>query len=122
MPNNITPTHDRRCLEHRVVRELVDDIDLEAVILRKEIVSDERSDGLAVRALGSPHTLFPTMRGPGVPPLATTAARANPSGETVLSVMTRFATGPMAACVPAARVRAKRGVDSESFTISYADR
>ena len=54
--------------------------------------------------------------------MATTAARANPSGETVLAVMTRFATGPMAACDPAARARAKRGVDSESFTISYADR
>lgn len=85
-------THNSSRGKHGVVREVVNHVELELVALQRRLqqtaVTDYKSEA---------HTVLAVIRGPGNPPLTTTAARSYPSGEMSALLMVRSAVGPTAA-------------------------
>lgn len=94
------PVNGRRQV-HRLVGELILDIDLERGALsgRVNMTIDD--------ACGRLHTGVPTMSGPGKVPPAKTELRGTPSGEMTLFTIGRFAAGPITWRAAAARISAE---------------
>ena len=84
-------TYDGSCGEHGGVIEIVDDIELEVIALKAQLVSIQGCQAAIQKA----NTMFPVIRGEGKTPFTSTAAREKPSGEMSPLVTVRSAVGPI---------------------------
>ena len=84
-------TYDSSCRQHRVVGQVVNNIELEVITLKAQLISIEGCQA----ALQKANTMFPVIRGEGKTPFTSTAAREKPSGEMSPLVTVRSAVGPI---------------------------